>query len=292
MKEPEAPKHANERPVDEPLPGDLGGELLPAGAEASPPGGADSFGLWLRRQREIREIDLQEIADRTKISVRYLKAMEQDRFDLLPGTVFARGFLREYARYVGLNPDEVVNFYLSTRDTDESAEEEETEAARKNVRWGWVVLAVLLLAAMAAAWFLYFQAEGPLLPVEEEGAAAAAVAPAPPPVPEGTLPTPEPEPASIAGSDKPLQVTFDFAQDCWVALQVDGEERVERMFVQGESLQLSADERVEIFSLGNGGGVTIHVNGEPYPLNAEPGEVVSNLVIRLSTPRRSVERGP
>ena len=103
MKEPEASKHPNEE-----LPGDLGGELLPAGSAGPPPGGADSFGPWLRRQREIREIDLQEIADRTKISVRYLKAMEQDRFDLLPGTVFARGFLREYARYVGLSPDEVV----------------------------------------------------------------------------------------------------------------------------------------------------------------------------------------
>jgi cytoskeleton protein RodZ len=288
VKEPEASKHSNE----ESLPGDLGGESLPAGSAGPPPGGVDSFGPWLRRQREIREIDLQEIADRTKISVRYLKAMEQDRFDLLPGTVFARGFLREYARYVGLNPDEVVNFYLSTRETDESAEEEEAETARQNVHWGWIVLAVLLLAAMAAAWFLYFRAEGPLLPVEEEGAAAAAVAPAPPPVPEESLPTPEPERAAATAGDKPLQVTFDFAQDCWVALQVDGEERIERYFVQGESLQLAADERVDVFSLGNAGGVAIQVNGEPFPLNAESGEVRSDIVIDLATARRQAERGP
>ena len=51
----------------------------------------------------MREISLREIAERTKISLRYLEALEEDRFDLLPAPVFAQGFLREYARYVGLN---------------------------------------------------------------------------------------------------------------------------------------------------------------------------------------------
>src|SRR5215213_3364913 len=74
-----------------------------------------SFGEWLRRQREMREINLRDIADRTKISLRYLEAMEADRFDLLPAPIFAKGFLREYARYVGLSPDEVVNHYLAVQ---------------------------------------------------------------------------------------------------------------------------------------------------------------------------------
>ncbi|HET9228574.1 MAG TPA: helix-turn-helix transcriptional regulator, partial [Thermoanaerobaculia bacterium] len=76
------------------------------------PEGSVSFGDWLRRQREMREISLRDIADRTKISLRYLEAMEDNRFDLLPAPIFAKGFLREYARYVGLSPDEVVNHYL------------------------------------------------------------------------------------------------------------------------------------------------------------------------------------
>lgn len=78
------------------------------GSEGAP----SSFGAWLRRQRELREITLREIADASKISLRYLEALETDRFDLLPASVFARGFLREYSRYVGLNADEVVNHYL------------------------------------------------------------------------------------------------------------------------------------------------------------------------------------
>ena len=56
-----------------------------------------SFGSRLRRQREVRDIGLREIADASKISLRYLEAFEQDRFEALPAVVFAKGFLREYA---------------------------------------------------------------------------------------------------------------------------------------------------------------------------------------------------
>ena len=90
-----------------------GARRRPPWAPGDPAAEGGSFGSWLRRQREMREIHLHEIAERTKISLRYLQAMEQDRFELLPAPVFARGFLREYAKYVGLSPDEVVNFYLS-----------------------------------------------------------------------------------------------------------------------------------------------------------------------------------
>src|SRR3954465_7253148 len=92
-----------------------------------------SFGDWLRRQRELREISLRDIAERTKISLRYLEAMEQDRFDLLPAPLFAKGFLREYARYVGLSPDDVVNHYLSVQKPDDMEEggKEETRSGRE-----------------------------------------------------------------------------------------------------------------------------------------------------------------
>src|SRR4051794_38741573 len=76
-------------------------------------GEGGSFGSWLRQQREIRNINLREISENTKIGMRYLEALEEDRFEVLPAPIFAKGFLREYAKYVGLDPDEVVNFYLT-----------------------------------------------------------------------------------------------------------------------------------------------------------------------------------
>ena len=76
---------------------------------------AESFGPWLRRQRELREIDLREIADSSKISLRYLQAFEENRFEELPADVFAKGFLRHYARFVGIDPEEAVNFFAQAR---------------------------------------------------------------------------------------------------------------------------------------------------------------------------------
>src|SRR5438552_13891826 len=70
-----------------------------------------SFGEELRREREIRGISLREITVATKISKRFLEAIERNDHRTLPAPVFTRGFIREYARYLGLNSDEIVNRY-------------------------------------------------------------------------------------------------------------------------------------------------------------------------------------
>src|ERR1700716_413758 len=70
-----------------------------------------TFGEELRREREIRGISLKEIADATKISRRFLDAIERNDHKTLPAPVFTRGFVREDARYLGLNSDEMVNRY-------------------------------------------------------------------------------------------------------------------------------------------------------------------------------------
>src|SRR3954471_6323020 len=70
-----------------------------------------SFGEELRREREIRGISLKEIADATKISKRFLDAIERNDHKTLPAPVFTRGFVREYARYLGLNTEEMGNRY-------------------------------------------------------------------------------------------------------------------------------------------------------------------------------------
>src|SRR4051812_39657512 len=67
-----------------------------------------SFGENLKRQRELRGIELREISEATKISLRFLQALEADRVDILPGGIFRRSFVREYARHVGLDADRLV----------------------------------------------------------------------------------------------------------------------------------------------------------------------------------------
>jgi cytoskeletal protein RodZ len=72
-----------------------------------------AFGEKLRKQREHRGITLEAVANTTKISTRMLKALEDEHFDQLPGGVFNKGFVRAYARQVGLNEEEAINDYLA-----------------------------------------------------------------------------------------------------------------------------------------------------------------------------------
>src|SRR5882757_7933258 len=72
-----------------------------------------AFGEKLRKQREQRGIALDAISNTTKISPRMLRALEEEHFDQLPGGVFNKGFVRAYARQVGLDEEEAVTDYLT-----------------------------------------------------------------------------------------------------------------------------------------------------------------------------------
>jgi len=72
-----------------------------------------SFGENLRRRRELRGISLDAISNSTKISPRMLRAIEDEHFDQLPGGVFNKGFVRAYARLIGLDEEEAVTDYLA-----------------------------------------------------------------------------------------------------------------------------------------------------------------------------------
>jgi cytoskeletal protein RodZ len=238
----------------------------------------------------MREISLRDIAERTKISLRYLEAMEQDRFDILPAPIFAKGFLREYARYVGLSPDEVVNHYLSVQGPQEGGEEgqspEETRSGReragKTRSWTWglfLLLAGALLLALVAAFAWWAQKrrdDSSALPPPPIAAPAAAPAPA-----AATPPREAP--------NAPLEVALDFTADCWVDAVIDGKNRFSETRVQGESLQIEAKERV-VLTFGNAGAVDVHVNGYPFDLGKKKGEVVHDLQIDLDTVRTLREK--
>ena len=70
-----------------------------------------AFGDYLRSERELRQIPLMEIADATKIPMHALQCIEHGEWDALPANVFVRGFVRSYARHVGLTPEEACGRY-------------------------------------------------------------------------------------------------------------------------------------------------------------------------------------
>ena len=71
----------------------------------------ESIGRYLKTEREVRQISLEELAQTTRIPLRHLASLEDDRLEKLPGDVFVRGFLKSYAKAVGITIDEVLRRY-------------------------------------------------------------------------------------------------------------------------------------------------------------------------------------
>ncbi len=71
----------------------------------------ENFGSYLKHERELRGVPLEEISGATKIHIRYLKALEENSFDQLPGEVFVKGYIRSYASIIGSDVEEVLNIY-------------------------------------------------------------------------------------------------------------------------------------------------------------------------------------
>src|SRR3972149_5402626 len=69
------------------------------------------LGNTLSRARRARAITLEDAERDTHVSRRYLQALETEDFNLFPAPVYARGFLRTYSRYLGLNPDELIRIF-------------------------------------------------------------------------------------------------------------------------------------------------------------------------------------
>ena len=131
----------------------------------------ESLGARLKREREKRKITLDEISLSTKIGTRFLIAIEEEQFDQLPGGIFNKGFVKAYARSVGVDEAEAVAEYelatgaslpevlpaadaaaaSPTISTLASAREEPIDPASR-VPWGWFAIALLIIAFGFAVW--------------------------------------------------------------------------------------------------------------------------------------------
>jgi cytoskeleton protein RodZ len=237
-----------------------------------------SFGENLRRERELRGIELRDIAEATNISLRFLQALEQDRADVLPGGIFPKAFVRQYALYLGLDPDRLVTEY-SYAHGGEAAAEAGADARRASSGRVAAIFVGLLLAGGVG---LFTAARAGLLSRD-------AAAPEPEPVesPITTMPPdrvyPPPAPSTVAAAPGApitgaLVLSLNARQDCWVEVHVDGTTVLSRILAQGETQRLEAQSQI-VLSVGNAGGITFTINDQPgIPLGRE-GEVKRNIVI-------------
>lgn len=238
-----------------------------------------SFGETLRRERELRGVSLREIADATKISVRFLQALEQDRLDVLPGGVFRRAFVKQYAKHLGLDAERLVAEFVYAHG-EKAPDQPEPRKRRNGSNPGTLFLIVVFgTAAVLSLW-----KAAPRQAVVQPGVAPVARAERP----QELTPAAE-KPAAAAPSG--LALTLQAHQTCWVEVRVDGQPMLNRVLEQGQSESLFAHAEI-VLSVGNAGGVSFTVNDLPGLPLGKSGEVRSNIVITRQSLPSLVEESP
>jgi cytoskeleton protein RodZ len=113
------------------------------------------FGEHLKREREMRNVSLEEISAATRISVRFLEALENEQWERLPGGVFNRGFIRSVARFLGLDEEGLIAEYaLETRERPEIAVWTR-EPVHPRPNWPGIVGSIFILLLLGAGgWFI------------------------------------------------------------------------------------------------------------------------------------------
>lgn len=232
-----------------------------------------TFGEKLKRERELRGVSLREIADGTKISVRFLQALEEDRIDVLPGGLFPRAFVKQYALFIGLDPDKTVADYLAAHaDAPPERRAPLAPPRRPSLKLGHVFLAAIAVLAIALTLRRGGEGDERSLPDPVPMAAEPVVLPS-----DRVYPSPTVVPVSDAKGDS-LVLTMTAEQDCWVEVRADGETVVNRVLAQGESQTFEARGEI-VLSVGNAGGLSIRVNDRPALPLGRSGEVRKNIVI-------------
>jgi cytoskeleton protein RodZ len=120
---------------------------------------AESIGEKLRLARETRGAALRDISEQTRISMRYLEAIETDDYGRLPGGIFNRSFIRAYAKFIGYDEDLAMEEYARTLRDRGVPDEESTPKSHKSLvytddggrrsRFTNLLLALVILAALS-----------------------------------------------------------------------------------------------------------------------------------------------
>ncbi len=154
-----------------------------------------AFGENLRREREMRGVSLEEISLATKISLRFLDAIEREDFSKLPGGIFSRSFIRSYARYLGLDEERIVSEFQQAAQPQTDFDLHRmaggnTSFARPGDRTtliATVVAAVLLVTGYVLFRYSRRAAEAPPPPMAVPVVKAEPANPAPPPTPPASV---------------------------------------------------------------------------------------------------------
>jgi len=234
-----------------------------------------SLGQELKQEREKRGISLEEISRVTRISLRFLQAIENDNFEALPGGFFNKAFLRAYLNYLGLDEKAILsryeNFWRRT-EVFSGRKKAEGKGAVKSFPWAKIVSLIFFLVVGLGFLFLLFQ----LRPKPEPTITRATIV-EPVVVPPEMVEKKE-EKRTFPPNE--INLKIDFIERTWIQVYVDGSLKLNGIKHPGDTFEATAHQEL-LIHLGNAGGLNYTLNGFRGKRFGRSGAVVKNIRITL-----------
>jgi cytoskeletal protein RodZ len=226
-----------------------------------------NFGERLKREREMREVSMDELTKATRISKRFVEALENEDWDKLPGGMFGHGFIRTIARYLGLDEEGLLGEYdLARADKAVPAPLKNEERIPSPPKWLPVVAAIVIL--LLAAGLFYGGRYGWRRYAAHRAAKQSAGPSADPQAETGsnsTVSSPSPGSFSI-----PLNLSVSTSAATRVRVLGDGKLLLDAELPAGETRRFSANERFEV-TAADSSAVLLEMNGKAMPPVGAPG---------------------
>jgi cytoskeletal protein RodZ len=224
-----------------------------------------SLGERFRAAREQRGLTLSEVAEHLRIRSVYLAAIEDENWSAIGAPVYTRGFLRTYARYLGLDPEEAVADYNKVGGTVPAGPQPDPLISYREPRslgpLIWIASAVAL-ALIGFVIYLYVSPPKTQATVAKGARAAASEAPVTQGTPLGTgfqSTPPVTTSATPAGLPQTKTLAIHLTAPSWLRVTVDGSVSIEGTFPAGTSKTFHG--KSALVRVGNAGGVEITVDG-------------------------------
>lgn len=274
-----------------------------------------SLGAHLRALREAKGGSLEDMARSTRVGIRHLEALEDERLTDLPSPVFVRGFIRAYCVFLRENPEPALNRYEELAGT-RSAEQAAGVPSRPRTSWAGssLVIGLVLLLILGVGLILVnlsvkksggnsvstaktevarpAPATPPPAPAPSSATApvprppgpATATAPTAPPTPpvagEPVRPAAAAAPAAPRTSSAPAsgeqRLVIRAVEPTWIRVQTDEGRIAEELLPAGASREWAAERRF-LLTIGNAGGVELTLNGRALPPLGPKGTVIQRL---------------
>jgi len=226
-----------------------------------------TFGERLKRERELREVTLDEVSKSTRISARFLQALENEDWPKLPGGVFGRGFVRTIARYLGLSEESLLAEYDSARGEGTLAAppkpEERIPSPPKWLPVAAVLVILLLLAGLIFGGIYAWRKIKSRHLAKPQQSSTVRPAPAPP---TGAPPS---SPSATAAK-VPLALAVSTSAPTHMRILADGKVVLDTDLLAGQNRRFAAAQQFEV-SASDSSAVLLELNGNMIAPLGTPG---------------------